>query len=42
MSRTSADRSRVRTALFWVHLTSGVVAGAVILVMSVTGVALTY
>lgn len=31
-----------RKTLFWLHLTCGVVAGAVILMMSVTGVALTY
>lgn len=31
-----------RTVLFWIHLVAGVVAGAVILLMSVTGVALTY
>ena len=31
-----------RTILFWLHLTCGVVAGAVILIMSVTGVLLTY
>ena len=31
-----------RTLLFWTHLVCGVVAGVVILLMSVTGVALTY
>jgi uncharacterized iron-regulated membrane protein len=31
-----------RTVLFWLHLVTGVVAGAVILLMCVTGVALTY
>ena len=31
-----------RTLFFWFHLTCGVVAGGVILIMSVTGVALTY
>lgn len=31
-----------RTFLFWLHLAAGVVAGVVILVMSATGVALTY
>ncbi len=31
-----------RSVLFWTHLTAGVFAGAIILVMSVTGVALTY
>lgn len=31
-----------RSLLFWAHLASGVVAGVVILLMSVTGVALTY
>ena len=33
---------KLRTLLFWPHLVAGVVAGAVILVMSVTGVLLTY
>lgn len=32
----------MRSALFWLHLTAGVLAGAVILIMSVTGVALAY
>jgi uncharacterized iron-regulated membrane protein len=32
----------IRTILFWTHLSAGVVAGAIILIMSVTGVALTY
>ena len=32
----------VRTVFFWLHLTAGVTAGAIILLMSVTGVALTY
>ena len=31
-----------RKCLFWLHLSSGVVAGAVILMMSVTGVLLTF
>ncbi|MCC7044178.1 MAG: PepSY domain-containing protein [Acidobacteria bacterium] len=31
-----------RTILFWIHLSAGLVAGIVILIMSVTGVALTY
>jgi uncharacterized iron-regulated membrane protein len=31
-----------RTVLFWMHLAAGAVAGIVILIMSVTGVALTY
>lgn len=31
-----------RSLLFWLHLATGVLAGVVILVMSVTGVALTY
>jgi uncharacterized iron-regulated membrane protein len=31
-----------RTVLFWLHLVTGAVAGAVILLMCVTGVALTY
>jgi uncharacterized iron-regulated membrane protein len=33
---------RLRSVLFWFHLACGVVAGVVILVMSVTGVLLTY
>ena len=33
---------RFRSVLFWMHLGCGVVAGAVILIMSVTGVLLTY
>jgi uncharacterized iron-regulated membrane protein len=32
----------VRSVLFWLHLTAGVTAGAVVLIMSITGVALTY
>jgi uncharacterized iron-regulated membrane protein len=32
----------LRTVLFWTHLVAGVIAGIVILVMSVTGVLLTY
>ena len=31
-----------RTVLFWLHLAAGVLAGVVVLIMSVTGVALTY
>jgi uncharacterized iron-regulated membrane protein len=33
---------RLRSILFWLHLPLGVLAGAVILIMSVTGVLLTY
>ena len=32
----------LRTLIFWPHLIAGVVAGAVVLIMSVTGVLLTY
>ena len=32
----------LRTAFFWLHLTAGILAGAIVLLMSVTGVALTY
>ena len=32
----------LRTVFFWLHLTAGIVAGAIVLLMSVTGVALTY
>lgn len=31
-----------RTVLFWLHLAAGVFAGAIVLIMSVTGVALTF
>jgi uncharacterized iron-regulated membrane protein len=34
--------SRFRSVLFWLHLAAGVLAGVVVLIMSVTGVALTY
>ncbi|MCC7034716.1 MAG: PepSY domain-containing protein [Acidobacteria bacterium] len=34
--------TRFRSVLFWLHLVSGVLAGVVVLIMSVTGVALTY
>jgi uncharacterized iron-regulated membrane protein len=33
---------KLRTLLFWTHLTAGVTAGVVILIMSITGVLLTY
>ncbi len=33
---------KLRTVLFWTHLTSGLVAGTVILIMSVTGTLLTF
>jgi uncharacterized iron-regulated membrane protein len=33
---------RIRKAIFWVHLAAGILAGLIILVMSVTGVLLTY
>ena len=32
----------MRKVLFWMHLCTGCVAGLVVLIMSVTGVALTY
>lgn len=32
----------LRFAIFWIHLSAGVIAGAIVLLMSVTGVALTY
>ena len=31
-----------RSILFWMHLAAGAFAGVVVLIMSVTGVALTY
>ena len=33
---------RLRSIVFWLHLACGVVAGTVILIMSVTGALLTY
>ncbi len=33
---------KLRTVLFWTHLTAGTIAGIVILVMSVTGTLLTF
>jgi uncharacterized iron-regulated membrane protein len=33
---------KLRTVLFWLHLTAGVIAGTVILIMSVTGTLLTF
>ena len=33
---------RIRTLFFWLHLTTGLVVGLVVLVMSVTGVLLTF
>jgi uncharacterized iron-regulated membrane protein len=33
---------KLRTVVFWPHLIAGVVAGAVVLLMSITGVVLTY
>jgi uncharacterized iron-regulated membrane protein len=32
----------IRKVVFWLHLTAGVVAGSIVLLMSVTGVLLTY
>jgi len=34
--------NRFRSVLFWLHLIAGVTAGVVVLIMSITGVALTY
>ena len=31
-----------RSVVFWMHLIIGVVAGVVVLIMSITGIALTY
>src|SRR5688572_24808693 len=33
---------RIRTAFFWLHLSAGLLAGVVVLIMSVTGVLLTF
>jgi uncharacterized iron-regulated membrane protein len=40
--KRSARRPTLRTLIFWPHLIAGVTAGVVILLMSVTGVLLTY
>jgi hypothetical protein len=40
-TKDAKERS-LRTIVFWSYLTAGVIAGVVILVMSVTGVLLTY
>jgi uncharacterized iron-regulated membrane protein len=34
--------NRIRTVFFWLHLSAGLLAGVVVLIMSITGVALTY
>ncbi len=41
-NRTAVPRVALRTVLFWAHLSTGVTAGLVILLMSATGVLLTY
>src|SRR5215203_2319686 len=33
---------RIRTVFFWIHLTAGLLAGVVVLIMSATGVLLTF
>ena len=33
---------RIRTVFFWLHLTAGLLAGVVVLIMSATGVLLTF
>src|SRR4051794_33329457 len=33
---------RIRTLFFWIHLTAGVLAGVVVLIMSATGVLLAF
>ena len=33
---------RIRTLFFWLHLTAGLLAGVVVLIMSATGVLLTF
>ena len=45
MKRAASSRQttmKLRTVLFWTHLTAGLVAGVVILIMSVTGTLLTF
>jgi len=41
-TRITSGAMTFRSLLFWLHLTSGVVAGTVVLIMSATGVLLTY
>ncbi len=41
-SHSRAELMTLRTLIFWPHLVAGVVAGTVVLIMSVTGVLLTY
>ena len=36
------DFMKLRKIIFWLHLCAGVFAGIVVLIMSITGVALTY
>jgi uncharacterized iron-regulated membrane protein len=42
MSRSSRGGFRLRPLIFWPHLIVGIAAGIVILIMSITGVLLTY
>src|SRR5262249_41827293 len=42
LAGTEGPRGSLRTVLFWMHLTAGVLAGLVILVMAVTGILLAY
>ena len=41
-SGVSRALKRLRTVIFWLHLTAGLAAAAIILIMSLTGVLLTY
>src|ERR1700742_2673916 len=38
----SETRMRPRKIIFWIHLTTGVIAGLVVLIMSVTGILLAF
>lgn len=42
MTRSAGSQSLIRSILFWIHLCCGIAAAVIILVMSATGVALTY
>ena len=42
MSATGGSLQRLRPVIFWAHLMTGIAAGLVVLVMSVTGVILAY
>ena len=42
LMRSLEDNMTFRKTIFWLHLISGIITGIIVLIMSVTGVALTY